>query len=51
LRVRRLRVRLVFGSGRRIHRQVSSASSLRAERQTGVARVWPDDRFSMALKK
>ena len=26
LRVRRLRVRLVLGSGRRIHRQVSSAS-------------------------
>ena len=33
-----------IGKSRRLH-------LVRAERQTGVVRVWPDDRFSMALKK
>ena len=37
-RLRRLRERLVLGSGRRLHRQFSSASFRKGER-TGVARV------------
>ena len=48
---RRLRPlgRLIFGSGRRIHRQFSSAS-FKKRRANRRRRGWPDDRFSMGLR-
>ncbi len=46
----RLGRRLISRAGRRLHRRFSSASSHKGER-TGAARVWPDDRVSMALTK
>ena len=40
-----------WGRGGDFIGEFSSASSLGGERRTSVARVWPDDRFSMALMK